>query len=139
MEIRANFFPELARPASSTMPMPMHLASSNTMAWRRRECGGRGAVPIVDSSVTVFESQKPSETPVTLWLSAAGLGRVAQVAAGNEAFCDMESFEEMAPYASSAAAEARLKQFVATMRLDQREELRLRSALETLAPVLDVK
>ena len=72
-----------------------------------------------------------------MWLRTASLGRVAHAAAEYEAFCDMESFEEMASYSHSATAAASLRQFVGAMQLDEREELCLRSALDTLTPADD--
>ena len=125
MEIKANFFPELSWPLSTAVsprPTPTATAPSSTMA-QRRGVGKAAWVP-----------RQPSETEVTLWLRAAGLGRIAHTAAESEEWCDMESFEALVRGygCGGEAAEVRVKQFTVEMKLDEREELCLRSALDAL-------
>eukprot|EP01043_Picozoa_sp_COSAG02_P109263 COSAG02_NODE_45334_length_358_cov_0.772201_1_plen_80_part_10 len=80
MEIKANFFPGIVRTLStavSPQPTPTATAPRSTTA-QRRGVGKAAWVP-----------RQPSETEVTLWLRAAGLGRIAHTAAETEEWCDM--------------------------------------------------
>jgi hypothetical protein len=138
MEIKANFFPEMARPlcaASSGMAERTPPPSSSPAHRSGEGAAATTYISTPDNGAGVWASSQPSETEVTLWLRAAALGRVAHAAAEDEAFCDMERFEDMASYARSATAAASLKQFARAMQLDEREELCLRSALDMLRPV----
>jgi hypothetical protein len=73
-----------------------------------------------------------SETDVSIWLKAAGLGHHIIVAATrDEDYCDLEAFESIALGCGAGAAAAKLE-FMDRMRLNAREKDLFAAALEQL-------
>ena len=142
-QIQANFFPEF-NISRTHSPLSVRSSASSVPALASSPQEGATAGRAAGGGAWDAWARPHSETAVTLWLRAAGLGRVADSASQETEYCDMESFEDMLEWGDArlvagqraceaGAGEAQLQRFVRSQGLTDAEAKLLRDALAQLA------